>query len=140
MSEPPVQEIMKVAQWAVRSWKGDPEYPDILGESYLEAWRGYQAGLEQGARSPLTWATRRALRAPVVWLRRWYGRKGHAPLRQAAVTVPLEKVEHLVMGAGWVDQTLNRLEHRELTGRVWANCTPRQRQVLYRLFWLQERR
>jgi len=135
MTAAPMADLMRLAEWAIRAWRGHSEYDDMLQESYLAAWTGWHKAQAKGARSARAYATRCASRGPFVWLKKWQGRPESWRARSEAVSLD---VLANVGGQRFEDRLLDHLERAALRHRVWAECTPEERTVLYRLFWLEE--
>ncbi len=137
MTEAPVASLMRLAQWAVRDWQTHPHFDDMLAEAYLEAWVGYQRGLDLGEPAALAFAAKRAAWGPSAWVRKWRGQEKSSPHRYHARHVPLEDAAEVPVADDAL-RALDRIEAEQLWELVWRVCRPSQAEVLYRYYVAQQ--
>ena len=128
--------FVRLVRWRVRQWRDDPDYEDILAESYLTAWESYLTALDRGMECPLSYAVKGAAWGPPAWRRRWFG-DWRAKSVRAFECVPLDEARDVpVPPASGV--VLDRVEGAALWEHLRRYATPRQVIVLERLFLREE--
>lgn len=129
--------LLRLVQWRVRQWRGNPEYDDILGESYLKAWQSYCRAVELGSPCPLAVAAHGAGFGPKEWLYRWFRRLGLGFTAGPQGGLPLSEADQIPAPSP-EKSALDRVEARALWEYLRSNCTPRQWEIIERLFGQEE--
>lgn len=149
---PEVRELMRRVQARLRPrWQDDPEWEDILSESYLKAWDSYERAKRHGMRSPMAVAVVAGSRwGPSTWLKRWFGDGCRPDSRAYFFHESIEELQAeidssddcpMTWKAALIDPgaspevlALDRLERRALWIFLRRRATPRQIEALVRFY------
>jgi len=122
-------QFLRLVHWQLKPWRDHPEWDDIQGEAYAQAWDAYQrAGRDH--RHRLNWAVRSVRWGAMNHLRRWYGEGAAGAMRRNLLSLD-EAVD--APSPAWEEAVIERIDGERLWSRVRRTCTP----VQYETMWLR---